>query len=342
MLIAASLGERRRTSQAVVKPAGRRGLDRGRRVRYPFAIGFLGVSVMAEAAGKGGNALGGMSGPAKVVALAVVAAAVLAAIFLLARTDRPFEITIDREGKFSVEARQGDNFADILKAAIEKDPATVEALLSTHGYYNVKSPRLVDALARLDAAAAANQEVTAGLRRMLWDLAGPFKRPGTLAGADERLIGALDELEEVAGGTSKLFAGIWERSLERTGLFRPRSFNAEVTRLWGGPAAPPGQVFVYACPGNELVGKQMTLWTEGERAGAVTGLIVDDLQRFDCGNAGRTVEELLAGQPARLGLDGTAFAGLLGATTSEALPPRVEAKFRVHPKELTAAIRLPE
>ena len=254
-----------------------------------------------------------------------------------------FRFSLDKEGKFTVEARAGDNFATILASAIEKDPRTVEALLGTYDFYKLTSPELVDALARLDAAAPPNAAVTHGMRELLWNLAGPFERPGTLVGADERLIGALDELEATPGGTSKLFAGIWQRSLDRTGLFRPRSFNAEVVRLWGGAAAPPGQVFVYSCPGNVLVGKQTTLWTEGERAGAVTGLIVDDLQRFDCGNAGKTVEEMLAGQPARLAVDGATFGNLLGATdASAALPPRIEAKFRVHPKELTAAVQLPE
>jgi hypothetical protein len=278
----------------------------------------------------------GFSGPMKLAAFGVAALALLAAIWLLTRTDRPFEISLDKEGKVTIEARSGDSFAMILDSMLGKDLGSVEGALNARGFYRLSSPQLVDALARIDTAAPPNAGVTQGMRELLWNLAGPFKRPGTFAGADERLIGALEELE--THPTSKLFAGIWERSLERTSIFRPRSFGADVMRLSGGPAAPPGEVFVYACPGNELVGKRMTLWTEGAPSGALTGLIVDDLQRFDCGNAGKAVEELLAGQPAQLALDRASFAVLFGDSDPAMVPRSVAAKFRVHPKELTAAV----
>ena len=286
----------------------------------------------------------GFSGLAQLGAVAIVAVAVLVAIYLLSGSGRPFQISLDKEGRFSVEAKPGDNFATILAAALKEDPQTVEALLAGNSFYKITSPQLVDAISRIDAKADATAEVTHGMRELLWNLAGPFQPPGTLDGADERLINALEDLDSTPGAeqSSRLLAGIWQRSLDRTGVFRPRSFNADVKLIFNTPPAPAGEVFIYACPGSGFVGKDTTVWTEGEHPGAVTGVIVEDLQRFDCDNADKTLEQLLAGQAARLALDGGTYRNLLGEPdTSVTLPPRIAAKFRVHPKDLTAAVTLP-
>ncbi len=300
---------------------------------------------MADAGDKAGSgdkaAAGG--GMAKLAIVAVIAVAVLGAVWILAGRGGPFRISVDKTGSVVVEAQQGDDFGKILGSALDKDRKTVEALLNANGFFSIADPELVTRIESIKPGEEATAEVTSGIRRLLFNLEGPFQRPGTLVGADGRLLDALDDLDSTPGAqaTSPLLAGLWQRSLDRTGVFRPRSFNADVKLLFVGPAAP-GQPVIYACPGSEFVGKDATVWTGGETPGAVTGLIVADLQRFDCPDADRSLEELLAGQPARLALDGATYRGLFGQPDpGVTLPPHVAAKFRVHPKDLTAALVVP-
>ena len=140
----------------------------------------------------------GFGGLTQLGAVAIVAVAVLVAIYLLSGSGRPFQISLDKEGRFSVEAKPGDNFATILAAALKEDPQTVEALLAGNSFYKITSPQLVDAISRIDAKADATAEVTHGMRELLWNLAGPFQPPGTLDGADERLINALEDARQHA------------------------------------------------------------------------------------------------------------------------------------------------
>ena len=241
-----------------------------------------------------------------------------------------------------------DNFSDILAKAIEADEETVEVLLSEHGFYNITSTRLVDAIGRIDAAAEENKKVTQGLREVLWDLNGPFQRPGTLTGADERLIGALEELEEVlreSGETSRLLAELWRRSLNRTSVFRPRSFHAVVKQISGEPESlnPEAPPTIYACPGSAFVGKEMSIWIPEGEGGLVTGFVVEEVTKFDCDSSKRSLQQLLAGQPADLALDRNTFSILAGQSeTEDTLPSVLEAKFSVQPQDLRAAIFVPE
>jgi len=278
-----------------------------------------------------------------VAAVAIVAVAVLVAVWMLSGSGRPFQISLDKEGRFSVEAKPGDDFATLLATAIAKDPGTVEALLNARGFYSVSDPELVTRIEALRPDEAATATVTLGIRKLLYNLEGPFQRPGTLVGADSRLLDALDDLDKTPGaeGTSALLAGLWQRSLDRTGVFRPRSFNADVKLLFGGAAGSFGRPVILACPGSEFVGKDATVWTEGDSPGAVTGAIGEDVQRFDCGGD-QSIEDLLGGQPAALALDAATYRNLFGKPDpGVTLPPHVAAKFRVHPKDLTAALVVP-
>lgn len=195
--------------------------------------------------------------------------------------------------------------------------------------------KLVGALARIDAAAESNRELTAGLRNLLWDLNGPFAPPGTFRGADERLITALDELENVSfesGQASRLIAEIWRLSLNRERLFRQRRFNAEVHQV-SGPASTPGALpSIYACPGNQLAGMYATLWTTSS---STTGPLVVDVKHLNC-SAPDSLSALLSGKPAQLGLDATAFTQLFpdGTTPSDG---SLVAYFHVYPRDFIAA-----
>jgi hypothetical protein len=297
-----------------------------------------GAPVAAPAVASPGRGLGWP----QAAAVAVVALAVLAAVWILAGSGGPFRISVDKGGSVVIEAKPGDDFASILSTALEKDPATVESLLNGKGFFSISDPDLVTSIEALQPGEAATAQVTLGIRKLLFNLEGPFQRPLTLVGADGRLLDALDDLDKTPGGqgTSALLAGLWQRSNDRTGVFRPRSFNADVKLLFGGPPGTTGRPAVFACPGSEFVGKDATVWTEGEEPGAVTGVVVEDVQRFDC-DGDQSIEDLLGGRQARLGLDAATYRNLFGKPDpGTTLPPHVAAKFRVHPKDLTATLVL--
>jgi hypothetical protein len=289
------------------------------------------------------------SGLFRIVIFALVAAVAVYGIYRITSATQGGTLEVTSGGvKFNQKPQ--DNFSDILAKAIEADPANVEVILSEHDYFNIKSTRLVDAVARIDAAAKENRAVTQGLREVLWDLNGPFQRPGTLTGADERLIGALEELEEVlreSGETSRLLAALWKKSLNRTGVFRPRSFEAEVKLLSSDSVADPATddeapPKIYACPGSEFIGKEMSIWIPDGQGGLVLGYVVEEVTKFDCGISKRNLQQLLAGQSAHLALDKDAFSALLGRVEHEdALPESVHAKFSVQPQNLRMGIVFP-
>jgi hypothetical protein len=281
------------------------------------------------------------SGRIKLWFFSVIAAVALGGIYMMATGGQGGVVEMNTEG-VKISLNRQDNFADILKKAIAAAPETVEVLLGQHGYYNINSTKLVDAISRIDAANQENRAVTEGMRQLLWDLDGPFTRPGTLTGADERLMGALEELEEVlreSGETSKLLAELWQRSLERTSVFRPRSFNANITLLNGASEDENRAVVIYACPGSDFVDKEMTLWTQDGAGGLITGTVVSDVRRFDCGNSRLSLQQLLAGQPANLALDLSNFNKLVGSVPSGASTDTgINARFQVQPKDLTAKV----
>jgi hypothetical protein len=286
----------------------------------------------------GSSGRGGLGWP-QVAAVAVVALAVLAAVRMLSGNGQPFNISLDKEGRFSIEAKPGEDFAALFATALEKDPGTVAEILSGKGFFSVEDPDLVTRIEALQPGEPETAQVTLGIQKLLFNLEGPFQRPGTLVGADGRLLDALDDLDRAGGeGSSALLAGLWQRSNDRTGVFRPRSFNADVRMLFGSTAGSFGQPVVFACPGSEFVGKDATIWTEGDDIGAVTGRVVEDVQRFDC-DGDQSIADLLAGRQARLGLDAATYRTLFGKPDpGVTLPPHVGAKFRVHPKNLTAAV----
>ncbi len=148
----------------------------------------------AKGSGSGGGPLW-----FKLAALAVLAAVGVFGIIKITEGGAGGSVEVTSGGvKFS--QNREDNFSDLLHKAVTADPHTVEALLSKHDYYRIDSPRLVDALARLDADGSTPSPVALGIRRLLWKLEGPFKGPGTLSGADDGFVKALEELDARPAG----------------------------------------------------------------------------------------------------------------------------------------------
>jgi hypothetical protein len=263
----------------------------------------------------------------------------------LANMNKGFNMSFDKNGKFFIEVRADETFAQLLNKAIEKNRSEADAILASQQYYSLTNANLVDQLEHLDASKPENQEISNRLRRLLWDLRGPFEIPYTLSGADERMTQALDALETARKETkqaSALLVALWTESLEGQGIFWPRSFNATVEVVQGAPTGNEERKIVLACPGSaiaRLSGVVMSL--HANRAGDDRNILADvnqDPVLFDCGGSALTATKLLAEEgTARLGLSERAFRELVPASESANGDGKIGAKFVLYSKYMVSA-----
>jgi hypothetical protein len=160
------------------------------------------------------------------------------------------EIATDKNGEIEIYVRADETFAQLLNKALDKNRIEVDGILVSRRYYNLANADLVDQLAHLDPSEPDTREISNRLRRLLWDLRGPFELPYTLSAADERTSKALDALETARKENKQVNAflvEVWRESLEGEGIFWPRSFNATIEIVHG---APTGKVLV--CPGDAI------------------------------------------------------------------------------------------
>jgi hypothetical protein len=237
-------------------------------------------------------------------------------------------------GNFKVTVAADETFAQLLNKASEKDPKDVEAILASRQYYNLTDANLVDQLEHLDASKPETQEISLRLRRLLWDLRGPFKIPDTLSGADERMMEALDALEKARENEKKvnpLLVALWRESLEGGGVFVPRTFNATIEVVPGAPAGDADRRIVLVCPGSAVAlvsGVLMSL-----QVGDSYNILADVTQNpslFPCSGPALTAAKLLEGDTVRLGLSEKGFKELVpaGGIGNE----RINANFILYPE----------
>lgn len=257
-----------------------------------------------------------------IIGVAVVAAATLYAVitkFLL--HDRDFDIVLDRDAGVTISAKSGEGIEKLIDRAFAESPASVGGILQERDYFKLHSDGLITALALTDPS-----ELPAGTleryRKLLWNLEGPFEPPGTLSQMDERLLIALEDLEDEVretGRSNQLIAAIWQQSLNRQGIFRQRLVNAEVVLISGnGDTGPAGFPQFYTCTGSELVNRVVTVGAargaEGIRwkmaAEPLTGLVRANPFKLPCTDEGASLPELLAGKPLVLGLHEDTYAKL--------------------------------
>ncbi|MGF1658869.1 MAG: hypothetical protein ACFCUS_05530 [Rubrimonas sp.] len=324
------------------------------------ATGAKGGAPMAEQSGSDAKSdaksedKGGPKGASDVLRLglaAITAICVLGVVYLVQGTGQGFKLTFG-DGGASVEVSARDSLESIVQRALDEDPVLATGDLAQLGFHSLSSEALADALRRIKPEDAEGAAVAASLREMLWDLKGPFALPGTLAGADKRLIGALEDLESIkseTGEMSELLAEIVLMSVDRRGLFQPRDFAGEVRRL-PGVGSPGGHSLVYVCPGSPLAGKNIRITlrhaaVDDPDSAAMTifpGLIVQDPNLMSCPGSFRRLTELLGGQAAQLGLDAEAFARLTAGAPPGSLPVRgLRVSFTVHPADYTKLVLPP-
>ena len=265
----------------------------------------------------------------------VVAIVVVGLAWYLAYSNKGFKIALDKSGKLEIEVRADETFSELLTKALKKNQSEIDAILASHQYYNLANADFVDQLERLDSSRPETKEISNRLRKLLWDLRGPFEIPYTLIGADERMSRALDALETARRNSKQanaLLVKLWRESLQGEGIFLPRSFDATVEIVQG---ARSGKIL--ACPGDAIAtvgGIVMLLTTED--GGAITHEVEQNPAMFHCDGFPLTAEKLLAvGGMSRLGLSATDFRNLVTGSEREISDGRIHATLRLYPKNVT-------
>ena len=194
-----------------------------------------------------------------------------------------------------------------LREQLSSNRAQTEAILGMHGYFKPSSNALLDRLHHMDLTQDDGKKVASRLRQMLANLEGPFQLPGTLQEADEKFMKALEQLDQTAVATKKanaLLAKLWEKSLERRGVFRQRRFPATVELV---EKAPTGKARIFACPDGALSqGWSVDIFAE-HHIRALGGPVESDPMVFDCEKAIQTRELLTETAKVRFGLNDAAY-----------------------------------
>jgi hypothetical protein len=201
---------------------------------------------------------------------------------------------------------------------MEKDEATVTALLAGRGFFRATDQRIVREIENLDPADPEDAVVVGALRQMLWDLSGPFRLPDTMIGADARLVSAIEAQTATPDDPTqgRLLAELVRRSLDRSSIFEVRQFPARLQPLepLSGPLAREAAM-IWACPGSELIGKQAQIWSRGR---TVYAEVLPDVRLSrGCAGTARTIQALLQGSEAVLGVPPEAYAVLSGGEAAD-------------------------
>lgn len=296
---------------------------------------------MADETGPKGEKAGSDPTALRLGLAAIAAVFALGVVYLMQGTGQGFEMAFGG-GNASLKVTSRDSLETVVKRALEADRELAEGDLAQLGFLAMSNVKIADELRRLKEGDA----VAAAIRKVLWDLDGPFALPGTFAGADKRLIGALEDLDRVktdTGQISELLAEIVLMSVDRRGVFQPRDFAGEMRRL-PGVSAPDGLARVYVCPGSPLAGKNIRITLqhasrddpETEDFTIFSGVMVQDPSRMRCDGPARKLTELLAGAPAQLGLEASDFARLSAGAPPGSIPIRgLKVSFTVHPTDYT-------
>jgi type IV secretory pathway protease TraF len=274
------------------------------------------------------------SAPTRWIALALAAVA-LAGLAAAYASGRSLSVKI---GDYALDFGADPEMGAVLDAALAARPDDVAALLAARGFHRVTSPGLVDALARIDAAKAEGMAVTQGVRRLLWNLQGPFSGAGVLSEADARFLTALEDVDRRAtaepGGA--VIVELWQRSLERRSPLPLRLFAARVVPVRAGE---PG--VVYFCPpaDGRLDGKHAAVFRKDTDAALDGALVADDRGRLDCPAEGVSVRALFAGAPMTLGVDPARYAAFAGTdgTVDGGAAGGVPATVEIQPSRRAAA-----
>jgi hypothetical protein len=136
----------------------------------------------------------------------------------------------------------------------------VKDVLRKHGFYPVPSGEAVTAIRKIDPDDENAREFVRDMRRMLYDLAGPFARTATLAEADDdRLLEAFDDLY-AEHPANPLVVKLWEMSLQSTGFQGFKTIPAITVQIDRGLSKGVGAT----CIGSILLDKVSLILAENQ------------------------------------------------------------------------------
>jgi hypothetical protein len=172
---------------------------------------------------------------AKLVSLVVVPSFLLglgvgvAGGVIAAKKGGPVDFTIEVGGnKIGVDVKESQiTLTEFINHLESEEPKGFATVLQAHGFYRVPSIEAAKALRQIEETEDTREFVQL-VRGILYDLAGPFKRPETLLDApDDRVISALNDLFD-RKPASPVLAKLWEESLNWTGIFSVRKISISI------------------------------------------------------------------------------------------------------------------
>ncbi|MDE0342159.1 MAG: hypothetical protein OXK82_03155 [Deltaproteobacteria bacterium] len=243
---------------------------------------------------------------------------------------RTFEFNFDQGVKVTVEP-ETKKLADLLPEELKRNREKTENFLETHGYFRPSSDRLLDRLLHMEPTHEEGKKVATRLRKMLANLQGSFKLPGTLQEVDEKFMQALEQLDKTTIATKKtnaLIAKLWEESLAQRGVFRRRRFPATVELLTEVPNDKPR---VFACPDSALSrGLIVDIFTDHGSTGAP---IEHNAKAFDCKKAVQTGELLTEQATVQFGLNRVAYEQLYPKRQQDLTSSPKNIRFMIYPNQ---------
>ncbi|MEZ5785149.1 MAG: hypothetical protein R3D62_01385 [Xanthobacteraceae bacterium] len=239
------------------------------------------------------------------LSLVVVGIAIVAIVAIFFRSGA-FSIVAEGQGA-SIKLDFKDSRVDLselldklLKQADSSEKRRlVLSILQAHQFYFIPSVEAVTAFRTIEE----KSDAASALRRMLYNLEGPFKSPVTFSEADARLVTAFNELYQL-DPESPVLTKLWEDSLDFKGIFQLRAIKVslrEDARLDSGVAA--------ACAGSVWLDKIGLISIED--GGPTIGTRID--VPMPCG---ASVDDPQAGKEFRIWLASEDMATLLGPRTA--------------------------
>ncbi len=186
---------------------------------------------------------------------------VIIGIFFEAKYRGPIRLSVQAQGyNMELDVSEQITLTELLNTLLEKNKGAVMGELEAKGFYLIPSLEAAAALRRFKET-DDNRDFAREVRKIMYDLDGPFARDTTfLEAEDDRLINALDDLFQKKPA-SPLIVRLWEDSLNWSSIFSIRKIDVLIKEdqdLHRGTAA--------TCVGSILLNRdsQVSSYEEGE------------------------------------------------------------------------------
>lgn len=301
-----------------------------------------------------------MAGETTRYAAAVAAGTIVGAVALFAiGSGREIDVAVSPKTGVSFKTAQGKTLTELIADGIdatrispgdseaviaEKTAARQEfnAVLASRGYYDIDDPAFVEAIRNLDT----KSPVAHSIRKVLYDLAGPFGRPVTFREADGRLWDAFEDLRsgltEDPEGDSTFFAELYARLLDENSILG--AFNNQISARIELVDDQSAKATIYTCPGSDLKqGTFVTVRADIRKGGWLDDEVHQDIRVHQCPQQ-LCFLDVLSGATVSLGANRAAFDAIFPAAVPDLAGIRAAgegpAKVIVYPMNLAPRVLL--